>query len=76
LLTAPSSTTDAKVRSFFGEDGGLKPSATQKQLLDGLAWACEFGRSRVVELLFENGVKADAILSRVRRLSGGRSIDM
>jgi hypothetical protein len=52
------------VKSFFGEDGGLQPSATQKQLLDGFAWACEFGRSRVVEFLLQNSVQADATLSR------------
>jgi hypothetical protein len=41
------------VQSFFREDGTLKPPATQKQLQDGFAWACEFGRTAVVEFLLE-----------------------
>jgi ankyrin repeat protein len=52
------------VKGFFTEDGGLKPSATQKQLIDGFAWACEFGRSGVVEFLLQKGMQADAMLNR------------
>ena len=38
------------VKSFFAEDGSLKPRATQEQMKDGFAWACEFGRTSVVEI--------------------------
>src|SRR6266700_967011 len=41
------------VKSFFGEDGGLKPNATQEQLLEGFLYACGYGRNSVVELLLE-----------------------
>src|SRR5262249_18594451 len=44
------------VKSFFNEDGSLKPSATDQQLKDGFTWACEFGRTSVVEFLLDNGV--------------------
>lgn len=57
----------AVVKSFFDDDGGLKPRATRRQLMDGFAWACEFGRSSVVEFLLDHGVKADA------KLSGGET---
>jgi len=36
--------------------------ATEKQLLDGFAWACEFGRTAVVEYLLDRGVPIDAKL--------------
>src|SRR5262249_25028727 len=50
------------VKSFFDEGGNLKPSATDQQLKDGFAWACEFGRAKVVEFLLDNGVPSDASL--------------
>jgi hypothetical protein len=50
------------VEGFFNEDGGLKPSATQHQVKAGFAWACEFGRTNVVEFLLEKGMEADAKL--------------
>jgi len=52
------------VKSFFTEDGRLKPPATEEQMQDGFAWACEFGRTSVVDLLLERGMKADAKLRR------------
>ncbi|MBA2527816.1 MAG: hypothetical protein H0V18_18850, partial [Pyrinomonadaceae bacterium] len=39
------------VKSFFKEDGSLKSPATQEQMKDGFAWACEFSRTRVVDFL-------------------------
>ena len=39
------------VKSFFNDDGSLKPPATQKQMKAGFAWACEFGRTGVVDFL-------------------------
>jgi hypothetical protein len=44
------------VRSFFHEDGSLKTSATKTQMERGFLWACEYGRTDVVEFLCEKGV--------------------
>ena len=43
------------MRSFFTEDGRLKPPATQRQLQRGFLWACEFGHLPVVEFLLDHG---------------------
>jgi hypothetical protein len=51
-----------RVKEFFAQDGGLKAPATAQQLADGFAWACEFGRVRVVEFLLQHGVRADMAL--------------
>jgi hypothetical protein len=52
------------VKSFFTADGTLDPNADVKprQLIDGYAWACEFGRTEVVEFLLRNGVDASTKL--------------
>jgi ankyrin repeat protein len=50
------------VRSFFNEDGSLRPPATPKQMKDGFAWACEFGRTAVVDFLLYRGIELDAKL--------------
>ena len=50
------------VKSFFNDDGGLKPTATEQQVKDGFAWACEFGRTSVVEFLLEKSINIDARL--------------
>ena len=52
------------VRSFFDHDGSLTPAATGKQKIDGFAWACEFGRTAVVEFLLARGIRAGAVLGR------------
>jgi ankyrin repeat protein len=44
------------VQSFFTEDGSLKANATAAQMKSGFNWACEYGRTRVVEFLLQNGV--------------------
>jgi ankyrin repeat protein len=49
------------VKTFFEEDGSLRTNATQKQMERGFAWACEYGRTNVVEFLLERGVKVDAM---------------
>ena len=36
------------------------PSAAPKQVLAAFAWACEFGRTEVVEFLLDHGVAVDA----------------
>lgn len=48
------------VTTFFHADGSLKPPATQRQMTDGFAWACEFGHNDVVEFLLQKGLTADA----------------
>ena len=50
------------VKSFFKEDGSLKSSATEQQKLDGFAWACEFGRTSVIDFLLQRGVAVDTWL--------------
>jgi ankyrin repeat protein len=49
------------VKSFFGEDGNLRPPATQNQMQAGFAWACEFGRTDVVAFLVERGIDVSAM---------------
>jgi len=50
------------VKSFFKEDGSLKPTVTRQQMKDGFAWACEFGRTGVVDFLLQRGMELDATL--------------
>ena len=50
------------IASFFAANGALRPPAKAEQLAAGLKWACEFGRSAVVEFLLEHGVRADVAL--------------
>jgi len=50
------------VRSFFTAEGHLAPPATPKQMKDGFAWACEFGRTGVVDFLLRQGIAIDAKL--------------
>jgi ankyrin repeat protein len=45
------------VRSFFNEAGGLKANATRAQMKSGFQWACQYGRTRVVDLLLERGIE-------------------
>jgi ankyrin repeat protein len=51
------------VKSLFAEDYGLLQAATPQQRADGFKWACEFGRTSVVEFLLGHGMDADASLS-------------
>jgi Ankyrin repeats (3 copies) len=44
------------VKSFFHEDGSLKPHATTKQMESGFIWACEYGRAKVADFLLDRGV--------------------
>jgi hypothetical protein len=48
------------VKSYFRQDGSLK--ATRKQMKDGFAWACEYGRTKVAEFLLDQGMEIDARL--------------
>ncbi len=49
------------VKTFFNEDGSLKTNATHKQMECGFAWACQYGRTNVVEFLLELGLTVDAM---------------
>jgi hypothetical protein len=61
------------VKSSFADGGGLKPPATPEQMQDGFAWACEFGRIRVVDFLLERGMQVDKVQAGRRdRLAMGR----
>jgi ankyrin repeat protein len=58
------------VKSFFNPDGSLKPLATIAQLKDGFTWACEYGRSEVVEFLLDRGVNVSEVLPRPHKQTG------
>jgi ankyrin repeat protein len=58
------------VKSFFDSDGGLTNAATRVQLEDGFTWACEYGRTDVVEFLLNHGVSADEVLPRPHKQTG------
>jgi ankyrin repeat protein len=47
------------VKTFFTSKGKLKSSATRQQMVDGFAWACEFGHKDVVEFLLQQGLGVD-----------------
>jgi ankyrin repeat protein len=48
------------VKTFFNDDGSLKPTATQADLANAFVWACGYGRPEVVEFLLERGIDVDA----------------
>jgi len=50
------------VRGFFADDGSLINGATTEQMRDGFSWACEYGRTDVVEFLLEQGMDVGARL--------------
>jgi ankyrin repeat protein len=52
------------VKSFFEEDGSLKPAATTAQMKNGFARACSYGRTDVVEFLLDHGMEVGAPLPR------------
>jgi ankyrin repeat protein len=50
------------VERFLRDDGSLKSPATEQQMKDGFAWACEFGRTGVADLLLQKGMQVDGKL--------------
>jgi Ankyrin repeats (3 copies) len=58
------------VRSFFNPDGRLKDTATIAQMEDGFTWACEYGRTEIVEYLLDRGIDVGASLSRPHGQTG------
>ena len=49
------------VRSFFDAKRELKASATEAQMKSGFNWACEYGRTAVVEFLLQTKLDVNAI---------------
>ena len=50
------------VKTFFTPDGKLRENATEQQMKDGFTWACEYGRTEVVDFLLRRGMDAAAKL--------------
>jgi ankyrin repeat protein len=50
------------VRQFFDGAGQLANGATATQMKDGFSWACEYGRTEVVEFLLARGLDVGARL--------------
>ncbi len=48
------------VAHYIDQDGALKASATNEQLIYGFLWACEYGHINVVKFLLDRGFKPDA----------------
>lgn len=48
------------LQTWLNPDGSVKPPATEKQMVDGFGWACEFGHTAVVKLLLGMGLKVNA----------------
>ena len=44
------------VKRFFKKDGGLKAGAARAQMEMGFAWACEYGRTSIVDFLLQKGI--------------------
>jgi len=44
------------VKSYFNDDGRLKPNATREQFEKGFIFACEYGRRDVVDFMLDKGV--------------------
>jgi ankyrin repeat protein len=58
------------VKSFFNSDGSLKNTATNAQMKDGFTWACEYGRTDVVEYLLDRGIDAGELFPRPQGQTG------
>jgi ankyrin repeat protein len=48
------------VKSFFDAHGHLKPTADRDQMELGFIWACEYGRTNVVDFLLKAGMNPEA----------------
>jgi len=55
LETAAGAGRMDEVRSFFTEDGKLKPAATKWDLQRGFLWDCEYGHKEIVQFLLDRG---------------------
>jgi len=50
------------VKTFVKPDGTLTNGATEKQMIDGFAWAAEYGHASVVEYMADAGMPLDSRL--------------
>jgi len=50
------------VAGFFDPGGRLKPTGVDEQMRAGFRWACQYGRTNVVEFLLDRGMPLDARL--------------
>ena len=57
------------VKSFFDAEGRPK-NTTTAQMKDGFTWACEYGRTDVVEYLLDHGINAGELLPRPHGQTG------
>jgi hypothetical protein len=48
------------VRTYFNDDGSVKPSATQADVANAFVWACGYNRPDVVTFLLDQGIDVDA----------------
>jgi hypothetical protein len=58
------------VKSFFNSDGSLKNTATSAQMKGGFTWACEYGRTDVVEYLLDRGIDVGELFLRPHGQTG------
>jgi hypothetical protein len=58
------------VKSFFNGDGSLKNTATTAQMKDGFTWACQYGRTDVVEYLLDRGIDVGELFPRPHGQTG------
>jgi hypothetical protein len=49
------------VKAFFDTNGALKDNATEAQMRSAFKWACQYGRTAVVEFLLQRGLDASEI---------------
>jgi ankyrin repeat protein len=47
------------VKTYFDENGNLRPSATRAQMERGFLWSCEYGENLVAEFLLQRGVSIE-----------------
>jgi hypothetical protein len=55
------------VKTFFDANGRLAANATPSQMQDGFTWACEYGRTDVVDFLLQRGMDVAAKLRHHRQ---------
>jgi ankyrin repeat protein len=55
------------VKTFFDANGQRTADATDKQVQDGFTWACQYGRTDVVEFLLQRGMDVAATLRHHRQ---------
>ncbi|MDB6052904.1 MAG: ankyrin repeat protein [Verrucomicrobiales bacterium] len=49
------------VKTFFDHNGALQPNTTRKEAEFGFTWACEYGRTSVVDCLLQMGIDVHSV---------------